>query len=235
MQWRGQRPWDDLQNHPRRHADDAIQLSAPKELHGRQLPLAGLVQATNGYFYGTTIDGGANGQWDDLQNHPEWNADDAVQLLLPERVYRRRQPDWRGWSRPPMGTSTGQRRLAGPTATVARSSKSPRVARSRRFTASAPKAGARTASYPYAGLDPGHRWELLRDNVQCGANEQRRDDLQNHPEWHADDALQLLLPKRLHGRLSPRRGWSRPPMAIFYGTTVRWRHRRLWARSSACL
>src|ERR1039458_10179428 len=47
-----------------------------------------------------------------------------------------------------MGTSTGQPWMAGPTARAGRSSRSPQVARSRRCTAFAPKAGARTASSP---------------------------------------------------------------------------------------
>ena len=50
-----------LQNHHEWHADDAIQLLRAKRLHGRRIPLGGLVQATNGDFYGTTYYGGANG------------------------------------------------------------------------------------------------------------------------------------------------------------------------------
>jgi hypothetical protein len=64
--WRGQRPlWDGLQNHPERRADDAIQLLLPKRVHGRRnIPYAGLVQATNGDFYGTTDNGrGAAGYY----------------------------------------------------------------------------------------------------------------------------------------------------------------------------
>jgi uncharacterized repeat protein (TIGR03803 family) len=48
-----------LQNHPERHADDAIQLLLPKRVHGRRGSPSGLVQATNGDFYGTT---GGRGQ-----------------------------------------------------------------------------------------------------------------------------------------------------------------------------
>ena len=55
-------------------------------------PDAGLVQATNGNFYGTTEAGGANGNGHGLQNHPERHADDALQLLLPKRMHGRRQP-----------------------------------------------------------------------------------------------------------------------------------------------
>lgn len=39
---------------------------------------AGLVQATNGYLYGTTEDGGGDGCCGTVfKNHPQWNADHA--------------------------------------------------------------------------------------------------------------------------------------------------------------
>jgi len=65
-------------------------------------PYAGLVQAANGDFYGTTYDSGAKncvfvgGLWDGVQNHPKWHSDDAIQLRLPKR--RRRKP--MGYARP---------------------------------------------------------------------------------------------------------------------------------------
>ena len=68
-----------------------------------------------------------------------------------------------------------------------------------------PKRVARTAQAPMRAAGPGHRWELLRDNV-LRWGQRRRDGLQNHPEWHADDAIQLLLPERVRGRLQPLRG-----------------------------
>ena len=48
------------------------------------------------------------------------------------------------------------------------------------------------------GVGPGAEWKLLRDDMAWGR--QREDDLPNHSDWHADDALPLLLAKRLHGR-----------------------------------
>ena len=57
------------------------------------IPVA-LVQATNGDLYGNNRGGRNRGhrRWYGLQNHPEWHADDAIQLLLPKRVQGRRNP-----------------------------------------------------------------------------------------------------------------------------------------------
>src|ERR1039457_6103044 len=77
-----------------------------------------------------------------LQNHPEWHADDAIQLLLPDKLHGR--------------------------------------------------------PIPQRGAGPGHRWRLLRDHARWG--QQARDGLQNHPDWHADDAIQVLPPDKLHRR-----------------------------------
>src|ERR1039458_3569946 len=51
---------------------------------------------------------------------------------------------------------------------------------------------------PRGGARPGHQWRPLRDNVFWRG--QRWHGLQDHPYWQADDALHLLLPKRVPGR-----------------------------------
>jgi uncharacterized repeat protein (TIGR03803 family) len=135
----------------------------------------GLVQATNGYFYGTTYSGGAN---DDgtvfkitptgtltmlhsftgrppmagltpmhgLQNHPKRHADDSAQL----RRNGRRQPL--------CGASPGHR---------------------------------------WEPLRDHRLWRRQHDGLR---RHRLWDRLQNRPDRHGDHALQLLLAKRLHGR-----------------------------------
>src|ERR1039458_171858 len=133
-------------------------------------PVAGLVQAANGDFYGTTGGGGANvyygtvfkitpsGTLTTLYNFcpqsgcTDGGNPDAMQLRPPKRVHGRPP---RRWAR------------------------------------------------------PGRQWGLLRDNVLWWGQTLRRDGLQNHTEWHADPAIQVLLPKRVPGRQQPQR-WARP-------------------------
>src|ERR1017187_258238 len=76
--WRSPPPWDGLQNHSERHADDAIQLLPPERVSGRLTPLRG---AGPGRQWGPIRHNlGRRGQrpWYSLQNHAEWHADAAV-------------------------------------------------------------------------------------------------------------------------------------------------------------
>src|ERR1039457_1003185 len=61
-------------------------------------PGAGLVQAANGDFYGTTVRGGNTGYGTVFKNHSGWHADDAIQVLLPKRMHGRLLPP--RWARP---------------------------------------------------------------------------------------------------------------------------------------
>ena len=144
-------PWGLYSKSPRAASQTTLYLFSSQSGDGTH-PEAGLVQAGNGDFYGTTSSGGSNGAgtifkitpsgtlttlysfcsqsgctdgegplgagpgqqrpilrhnprrrsqlllqrrlWDDLQDHPEWGIDDAVQLLLLQSVdtYGRRIP-----------------------------------------------------------------------------------------------------------------------------------------------
>jgi uncharacterized repeat protein (TIGR03803 family) len=117
-------------------------------------PQAGLVQAAGGNFYGTTYSGGANNSGTVFKTTPNGTLTTLITLFAPKAAARTASTPSVRWPRPPMGTFTGQRLLAGPTRraaldpAVARSSESLPVARSRPFTAFAPKAVARTARTP---------------------------------------------------------------------------------------
>src|SRR6202050_5074406 len=130
--------WDDLQNHPERHADNAIQLLRTKRVHGRRKPPR---RAGRGRQWRPLRDSFEQRDllWHGLQNHPEWRADDPTQLLRPTKLHGRRRT----------------LREAG----------------------------------------PGHQWGLLRDNL-WRRRQQRWHGLQNHPQWRADDSIQLLLSRR---------------------------------------
>jgi uncharacterized repeat protein (TIGR03803 family) len=57
---RNQRRWHGLQNHPKRHPEDPLQLLLPKWVRGRERSIRGLVQVGSGNLYGTTQQGGPN-------------------------------------------------------------------------------------------------------------------------------------------------------------------------------
>ena len=69
-----------LQNHAQRHADHAVQLLRSDRMHGRRGPCAGLVQGTDGNFYGTTRRRRNVTAVARSSNHPRRHADHAVQL-----------------------------------------------------------------------------------------------------------------------------------------------------------
>src|ERR1017187_3148384 len=98
-------------------------------------PVAALVQATNGNLYGTTLAGGGATNGGTVFEITPSGRLTTLYTFCSQAAARTAQTPSRGWSRPPMGTSTGQRTAAGP-ATLGRSSKSPQAAHSRRCTAS---------------------------------------------------------------------------------------------------
>src|ERR1035438_892924 len=171
-------------------------------------PVAGLVQAANGDLYGTAGLGGASNYGTGLQNHPEWHADNAIQLLLPKRVHGRLYPP--GWAGP------GHRRgFLRDNRWWGRHLPSSRLWDGLQnhpewHVDNATQFQWHGRLCPRRWARPGHRWGLLRDNgVWRDQRRVWRHRLQNHPGWHADDALQILLPDTLRGRRRPQR-WARP-------------------------
>ena len=111
----------------------------------------------------------------------------------------------RGWCRPPTGTYTGRRGLAGPTAMERVFKITPSGTLTMIYSFCQPPSGCYGRCLPLRGADPGHRRRLLRDNL--GRRGQRPwDGFQNQPKRHADHAAQLLLGKRLRGRPISQRG-----------------------------
>src|ERR1039458_3900 len=119
------------------------------------VPQAGLVQAANGDFYGTTSFGGANEHGTIFKITQGGTLTTLYSFCSQTKVHGRRRPP--------------------------------------------------------GGAGPGRQWGPLRDNEYCWGQRRVRlwHRLQNHPGRHADDAIQLLLPKRVHGRLYPP-GWAGP-------------------------
>ena len=111
-------------------------------------PYAGLVQATNGNLYGTTVEGGAN-------------KSGTVFKIAP------------GGKLTTLYSFCSQNNCSD---------------------------GAR----PSAALVQATNGEPPRDYGR-GRDQQVWHGIQNHPKWQADDALQLLLAKRLHGRRGSQR------------------------------
>jgi len=112
-------------------------------------PDAGLVQGTDGNLYGVTAGGPAkeDGTIYKITQAARSRGCTAAAANTPRR-----------WFKEPTGTSTGQCLRVGPS-TMARSSKSPRVARSRRCTTSASRMASSQAGWskPATGTSTGRR------------------------------------------------------------------------------
>jgi uncharacterized repeat protein (TIGR03803 family) len=119
---------------------------------GGSAPEGELVQATNGSFYGTTSEG-ANGDSGTVFKLTPSGALTILYRFCSQSNCTDGGAPPPGCSKPPTGTSTGQRRLAASTA-MARSSRSPQVAHSQIFTAFARRAAALTGC-PSGGSRPG--------------------------------------------------------------------------------
>ena len=178
--------------------------------HGAD-PYAGLVQATDGKLYGTTVDGGANNYGTVFRITPSGTLTTLYSFCskggCSDGAYL-----YAGLVQATDGNFYGTTSAGGATnhGTVFKITPSGTLTTLHSFDLT-------DGADPVCGAGPGHRWELLRDNVQ-GRGPHLRHGLQNHPKWHADDAAQLLLAKRLHGRHLPR-GTGPGHQWNFYGTT----------------
>src|ERR1019366_8803026 len=79
---------------------------------------------------------------------------------------------------------------------------------------------------PRSGARPGHQRRLLRDNKRWRVG--LWDGLQNHTGRHADDAVPLLFPKRVPGRLKPLRGAGPDRQWGLLRDSKEWRGQRPW-------
>ena len=137
-------------------------------MHDGYGPVAGLVQAADGNFYGTTRRGGAN------DFCPGVSCGTVFKIT-------------------PSGTLTTLYSFCS-------------------------ESGCADGDVPFAGLVQAADGNFYGTTALAGPTALLWHGLQNHPKRHADHALQLLLGKRLHGRLRrPSRGLSRPPMGTFTG------------------
>src|SRR5579862_9458673 len=75
----------------------------------------GLIQATNGNFYGTTVNGGAHSHGTVFKITPSGRLTTLYSFCWQADARTAASPK-RGWSRPPTGTSTGRPTVAAPTA-----------------------------------------------------------------------------------------------------------------------
>src|ERR1022692_4063451 len=174
-----------------------VESIAPSRLIGRNRPDADIeMTRARGTSTGQRLVVGPT-TGDSLQNHPEWHADDAIQLLLPKRLHGR--PSTRRWARPARRWGLlrdnsiwrGQQFRGGlPNHPEWHADDAIQLLLPRQLSK---LPGRRTA---VCGTPPSRRRGPLRDNAVWWGQQLRWDGLQDHFEWHADDAIHLLLPKR---------------------------------------
>ena len=147
-------------------------------------PEAGLVQASDGDFYGTTSEGGANFYGTAFKITPGGALTTLYSFCAQS------------------GCTDG----SGPDAGLVQATDG-------NFYGTTPGGGANNLGTVFK-ITPGGALttQFLRDNQRWRGLRGRRgwwDDIQNHAERHANDPLQLLRPKRLQRRQRPP-GWASP-------------------------
>ncbi len=91
-------------------------------------PYAGLVQGSDGNFYGTTNSGGGNGKYGTVFKITPGGGLNTLHRFCSQSGCSDGAGPGRVWRRGATGTSTGRRTWAGPTSTTARFSRSPLTA-----------------------------------------------------------------------------------------------------------
>ena len=163
-------------------------------------PLAGVVQATDGNFYGTTQSGGTVDGGTVFKVNPRRHADGAAQYLRHRgcNPFRGAGPSHR---RRPLRDNLLWHGASG-VGTIFRISLSGTLTTLHSFCSDS---GCTDGQSAYAGLIQAAGGSLYWDH-EHRRRQQRRNDLPDYPGWHADDGIQLLLPKPMHGRLHSYRG-----------------------------
>ena len=165
-------------------------------------PEAGLIQASNGDFYGTTTFGGAGGVGTVFKITPSGTLTTLHSFCSQSNCADGEYPE-AGLIQATNGNFYGTTYAGGGAnsrGTVFKITPSGTLTTLYSFC---PQSGCPDGSDP-RGANPGHQWELLRDDVR-GRDPRPRHGFQNHPERKFDDGSQLLFSgiSRLRGRRPP--------------------------------
>ena len=171
-----------------------------------QQPYAGLVRGTDGNFYGTTLEGGANtgcslgaGTCGTVFKITPGGALTTLHSFCAQAGCADGGNPYAGLVQARDGNFYGTtfERGANGYGTVFKITPGGTLTTLYSFCS---QTNCADGQYPYAGLVQATRWGLLRVNLRWrrGRLPPGRHGLQNHPKRHPDHDLQLLLPTELH-------------------------------------
>src|ERR1039458_9751492 len=175
-------------------------------------PVAGLVQLANGDFYGTTQYGGANSYGTVFKITPSGKLTTRCRFVCAQSGCPDGVDPTAGLVQAANGDLYGTTQLGGANSyggTVFKITPSGTLTTLYSFLLPRQLSKLPGRRTTVCGTPPSRRRGPLRDNAVWWGQQLRWDGLQDHFEWHADDAIQLLLPKRVPGRHWPL-PWARP-------------------------